>query len=230
MYEKYLYLLVDVLCIFFPLAFSFHPKINFYKQWRYFLGPNIVTAVIFIVWDIAFTRMGVWSFNPRYVSGLFIAGLPIEEYLFFLCIPYASVFTYYCLGSFFNFNKGHQTSIIVSWSLILLLLATALGHLPQLYTSVTFISLAVFIGWQLMRKVSFLPAFYISYMLILLPFFASNGVLTGIATPEPVVSYNNNYNLGIRLFTIPVEDVFYGMLLLLMNVTGFEYARKRNRA
>ncbi len=61
-------------------------------------------------------------------------------------------------------------------------------------------------------------AFLISYAIILIPFLIVNGFLTAI----PVVIYNDAENLGIRLYTIPVEDIFYGMLLVMMNVVGYE--------
>jgi lycopene cyclase domain-containing protein len=227
--ERYTYLMVDALCILFPFVFSFHPKIRFYTQWNYFVLPSICTALFFLVWDILFTKAGVWSFNPSYVVGIYLFGLPIEEYLFFLCIPYACVFTYYCLNLFIQFRKSSKPANIISFILIAYLTATALRYLPQLYTSITFLLLAILLLYlTLIRKVTYMAAFYISFLIILIPFFMSNGLLTGTGLSDPVVSYNNKYNLGVRMMTIPFEDTFYGMLLLLMNVSGFEYLKRRS--
>jgi lycopene cyclase domain-containing protein len=225
--EHYTYLMVDFCCIIVPFLFSFHPKINFYKQWRFFWLPCLVTAIIFLVWDVLFTKAGVWSFNPGYVCGIYFFTLPIEEYLFFICIPYAAVFTWFCIASFFNFSRYQYAFRMFSSCLILLLTITALFHLQQLYTSVTFVLLSSVLGLVLNSKAAWLPSFFISFIIILLPFFISNGILTGSLIKEPVVIYNNQYNLGIRMFTIPFEDTFYGMLLMLMNVAGFAYQKNK---
>ena len=58
--------------------------------------------------------------------------------------------------------------------------------------------------------------FYLMYSIILIPFFIVNGILTGMWISEEVVWYNDEENLGFRLMIIPVEDVFYGMAMLLM--------------
>ncbi len=224
--ERFTYLLIDAACIVFPFASSFHPKIRFDKQWKYFLPSCLVTAFLFLIWDYFFTLQNIWSFNVRYISGVFLFHLPVEECLFFICVTYACVFTYYTISLFLKPSHYNKAANYITWALVLSLGVTGLLNLPRLYTSITFLSLAAFLLLLLVKRVTYLSSFFVSYLIILIPFFISNGILTGSGLDEPVVSYNNHYNLGIRMFTIPLEDTFYGMLLILMNVAGFEYLRK----
>jgi lycopene cyclase domain-containing protein len=61
----------------------------------------------------------------------------------------------------------------------------------------------------------------------LIPFFIVNGILTGSFIEVPIVSYNNSENLGIRLFTIPIEDIGYAFSMLFGNLMIFETLKKR---
>ena len=219
---KYTYLLVDFFCVIFPIILSFHPKSKFYKQVKYFVLPCLITAAFFILWDILFTHLQVWSFNSNYIIGIYFFNLPIEEILFFICIPYACMFTYSLVKQFLDISKLNKQAALFSWILIAFLLITAICNLNRLYTSVTFIVLAVCLCWLAFKRVSFMANFYLAFLFILFPFFISNGILTGSFLNEPVVVYNDVQNLGIRIFTIPFEDTFYGMLLMLMNVALFE--------
>jgi lycopene cyclase domain-containing protein len=76
-------------------------------------------------------------------------------------------------------------------------------------------------------KIKWLAKLVIIYPVLLIPFFIVNGILTGTGLQQPVVWYNNNQNLGIRLLTIPIEDVFYGFELILINVFLYEYFKTR---
>jgi lycopene cyclase domain-containing protein len=53
---------------------------------------------------------------------------------------------------------------------------------------------------------------------MLIPFFIVNGILTGSFIENEVVWYNDFENLGIRLFTIPIEDTVYAFTLILLNL------------
>lgn len=219
---KFTYLLVNFFTIIIPFIFSFHPKLQFHKQWRAFFPALIISALVFIIWDAWFTRLGVWHFNPKYVTGINLVNLPLEEVLFFICIPYACVFTYHCLNRFYNFSWNQNTENLVTVLLSISALAIGVLSIGKLYTSYTFISLALLclilrFGFQ----VRWLSTAFSIYALLLFPFFIVNGILTGTGLEEPVVLYNNEENLGIRLLTIPVEDIFYGLELFLLNVALF---------
>jgi len=227
MRDQYTYLLVDLFCFVFPFAFSFHPRFRFITQWKYFTVPCLTAAAIFLVWDAIFTHIGVWSFNPNRVLGVYVYNMPLEECLFFIAIPYACVFTYYCVDRYINLTAYRRAASALTILLILFLTLVGATHLQQLYTSVTFLLLAAFLTVLLVQRAAYLATFYLSFIIILLPFFISNGILTGSFIQEPVVLYNDSQNLGIRMFTIPFEDTFYGMLLLLLNISGYEYARRK---
>ena len=226
---KFLYLLVNFFTVLVPFLFSFHPKIKFYRSWPSFFGAAILVAGVFTAWDVAFTAMEVWKFNPRYITGTYIFNLPVEEVFFFICIPFSCVFTWFCLNKFYKLEWKKQTEnvfcIILSFSLFI----TGFIYFDRLYTSSTFISTAILLLLlQFVCKVDWLGTILTVYTFLLIPFFIVNGILTGTGLEEPVVIYNNGENLGLRLLTIPFEDIFYGLELILLNVFFFERLEKRN--
>ena len=227
---KSLYLLIDLFTVIIPFLFSFHPKIKFYKEWRWFIPANIITACLFITWDIIFTKNGVWGFNDRYLTGIYFYNLPVEELLFFVCIPYACVFTYYCLNRFYKLNWKPITENVITISIVILLLATGIYYYSRLYTSAVFISLPILLlAIKYFFKNDWLGKLFFIYPVLLIPFFIVNGILTGTGLDEPVVWYNDNENMGLRIMTIPVEDIFYGFELILLNIFFYKLFRSASR-
>jgi lycopene cyclase domain-containing protein len=224
-----LYLFVDLLSLSVPLLFSFHPKIQFHKTWRSLFPALILTAILFLIWDALFTARGVWGFNEKYITGIRLGNLPLEEILFFICIPYACVFTYYCLNRFYTIKWQERMKAVFPAAVAAILLAIGIFHINQLYTSVTFISTGILIlVFKYLFNVQWLDKYFTVYLVLLVPFFIVNGILTGSGLQEPVVWYNDEENLGIRLFTIPVEDIFYGFEMILLNIFFYEYFNSRH--
>ena len=203
-----------------PLLLSFDKKVAFYKNWPRLCKAMLLPALFYIVWDMSFTKSGVWSFNENYITGIKIVNLPIEEVLFFFVVPYCCVFIYECIKSYFPKIQNNHFSKWLLNLIAIILLIIAVFHHERAYTFFTCLFFGVFVFFLHTNKRIYFnrAAFLVSYLIILIPFLLINGLLTSI----PVVLYNNAENLSMRIFTIPVEDVFYGMLLIMMNVAGYE--------
>jgi len=222
---KFTYLLVNFFTVLFPFILSFERRINFRQYWKYLLPATLITAFVFLVWDHYFTRWGVWSFNPDYVLGIYLFSLPVEEWLFFITIPYACVFSYQVLNYYITKDIAAPALFIINPVLIIGLLAIAFLNYDKAYTFSACFFNAMYLLFLVYKKVTFLGRFYVAYAGTYVMFLLVNGILTAL----PVVIYNNAENLGIRIYTIPIEDSSYGMLMLLMNVSLMEfYYRRKN--
>ena len=228
---QYTYLLVNFFTIIIPFLFSFHPRLKFHKTWGAFFPAVFLTGLIFVLWDMLFTKMGVWGFNDRYLTGIEIGNLPLEEVLFFFCIPYACVFTFHCLDLFMNEIGGSKMQKIITLFLVAFLLIFGTIHFSKSYTATTFFSFALLLLYaQFILKINWLTRFYVVYAVLLIPFFFVNGVLTGSWIEEQVVWYNPAEFMNFRIGTIPVEDAFYGAELILMNLLIYRYLLNRKKA
>ncbi len=223
--KHYTYLFIDFACIIIPFLFSFYPKHAFYKYWGAFFKANLIVAAVFITWDYFFTNHGIWGFNEAYLTGVYLGNLPIEELLFFICIPYACVFTFFALKYLIKNNPLNKYESKITIVLVLALLTIAFLYIEKLYTSITFFSTALFLTYLKLKKTN-LSYYYLSYFLILPFFYLSNGLLTGSFFVEPIVWYNDIENLGIRISNIPIEDSVYGMLLIFANIRLFNHFKK----
>jgi lycopene cyclase domain-containing protein len=165
----------------------------------------------YIIWDVVATYRGDWWFNHEYLMDFKIAGLPIEEILFFITAPYSCIFIYESLKYFFN---DRELSIDARFFIFpgLIFLAASIMVYNQYYTATVLFSCALFffLAMLLYQKILTSFTYWLYIVIVFIPFFVMNYLLTSI----PIVLYNSDAIWDVRITTIPVEDFFYNFAML----------------
>ena len=201
---------------------------NFIRFWKPFFLAIITVGLFFIIWDIYFAYQNVWGFNDDYLIGIRWFKLPLEEWLFFLLIPYASNFIHYSLEYFFpKLELSKKATQGISIILFVVSLGVFTWNLDKIYTASSFGLFALLMLFQMLFQWKYARRFYLSFIVIYIPFFFVNSALTGSYSEKPVVFYDDAENLGIRVGTMPLEDSFYCFSMLYGSVLLFEYFRIR---
>ncbi len=112
-----IYLYIDILVILFPFLLSFDKKVAYYKKWKYLFPAILLSGAFFVAWDMLFTHLQVWSFNPAFLLGIKLGNLPLEEVLFFfgssfqLCFCVRSTDCLYTKGFSITLFLKNQSAI-----------------------------------------------------------------------------------------------------------------------
>jgi lycopene cyclase domain-containing protein len=228
METKYLYLIVMFASLLVPFSRSFEKRVAYFKSFKALALGVFIVSGIFLIWDIIFTHLGFWGFNPRYLSGIYLFNLPLGEWLFFIVIPFCSIFIYRVYNYFVPTDYLAKATKHISNFLIGFSVGLAVVYYDRWYTVLTFASLAALIALhKYVLRVPWLGKFYMSYAIVLVPFFIVNGILTGSGLEEEIVWYNADEMIGTRIFTVPFEDAFYGLVLILGICTLYEHFGKK---
>jgi lycopene cyclase domain-containing protein len=221
--KQFTYLFLIVITIAGPIALSFDKKVAFYKNFKHFLISAGITSLIYIIWDIIFTRNNIWKFNDPFILKYKLFNLPIEEYLFFVVVPYASLFIYECIKNYFpNLKIGGKLPwrIILVFSILMLLF-----NISKLYTVLTFGLLSVLILFVFIGNSKIFQStsnhLFAAWVICLLPMSYVNGVLTS----KPILIYNDTENCTLRIGSIPLEDFFYHLLYMVIMIFIYEYIK-----
>lgn len=212
------YFIFNVIVISGPAFFGSLKCCYIWDHWKQILIAIVIPAIPFLLWDV-FVTGAHWYFNPLYVSGIKIINLPIEEILFFITVPFACLFTWEMI-----IRRAKESKVNMQWLRLLLYLALPAGiyfiSIGKQYTGLTlsFIFIANLVDQFLKTNLLFDKRFY--FYLLLIVFFTL--IFNGYLTWRPIVTYGVDYQLDFRIFTIPVEDFFYGISLLWMNTSLYK--------
>lgn len=221
---KFEYLLFNLVVIAGPLILGAMRRFRFLHLWRESLPAIVAAAVPFLIWDSLVTEAH-WRFNENYTIGVTIARLPIEEWLFFLTVPFACLFTWEMVLRRSSAATFAAASILRRVLYLLPLPGVWLFASGAEYTGLVFIFLgiALMVDRLLGTDLFLQRRFYVYLLLITLFTLIFNGYLTW----RPVVLYGEAYQQGIRIGTIPIEDFGYGFALLFLATSLFEKLKRR---
>lgn len=209
---------------------SFDRKVHYYTEWKFLFPAIFIMGIFFIVWDAYKTLSGVWGFNANYITSGSLWYLPWEEWMFFLTVPFASIFIYACLNAYFPGDPLQKWDKPLTLGIIILCSLLALLTIDKAYSSTTFILTGGFMLYHwLYVPNTYRTRFYRAFLVILIPFLLVDGVLTGGFTQQPVVVYNPAEFMGIRIVSVPVEDAVYGFLHLFGVCYWMEWLRKGDK-
>ena len=77
-----------------------------YRQVRRAAFAILPVAAVFVVWDAVAIAAQIWTYNPKYVTGVQLpADIPLEELLFFIVIPLCGLFTYNAVDTILTYLR-----------------------------------------------------------------------------------------------------------------------------
>lgn len=96
--DKWQYLCLLGLCVVVTLPLEVLGGARVYRRPGTLLATLVPVVTVFGGWDLLAARHGDWWYSRRYTLGVWLLGLPAEEWLFFLVVPTCAVLTYEVLA------------------------------------------------------------------------------------------------------------------------------------
>lgn len=220
------YLIINILIIFFPLVLSFDKNLNYYKKIPKLILSILIVSTAYIIWDSIATKRGDWAFSPEHLIGIYFFGLPIEEILFFITVPYSCVFIYETV-KFYVKEKELRLNKNIFWGAALFILIIAIVFNHQHYTFTVTIFTAIFFILTIFIKPQLLNSYHywLTMLISFVPFLIVNYFLTSI----PIVTYNDAAFFGKRFITIPLEDFLYSFSMISLWILFYEIVLSKRK-
>lgn len=220
---KFEYLLFNLIVIAGPIACQFNRQIKPISYWRLRLLTNAIVMIPYIVWDVLVTGSH-WWFNAAYTLDFRLLGLPIEEWFFFITVPFGCLLVWETLPQASKVTQVKSLRYVRLILYIMLLGGVLVFSMGKQYTGLVLLCFGLVGLTDRLLRVDLLlqPKTYL-YLVVV---FGLISVFNGYLTARPVVLYGEVYQIGYRFFSIPMEDFGYGFTLMLFNAILYEKLRK----
>ncbi len=209
------YLIYNIIVAAGPVSLSFDRKVHFVSHWKNALPALAMSAIPFLLWDIVVSGRH-WWFNEAYTLGLRFLGLPVEEWLFFLTVPFACIFVWEVFAAYFKDRPVKTQTWIISAISALLIASIASLFYDKEYTALATFILAMVLFLDIYTKTGILSSlrglsiiFTVTILML---------IFNGYLTARPVVLYDPSFQMNWRIYTIPVEDFLFGYSHILLTL------------
>ena len=217
---KFEYLLFNLVVVLGPVTSQFSRQIKNVSRWRLKLRVSIIVMIPYVIWDALVTGSH-WQFNTAYTLGFRLFGLPIEEWLFFITVPFGCLLVWETLP-----KVDRRLARLRSLRHVRNVLYAALPvgiwvfSTGKQYTGLVLCCFGCVGLMDMLLRTDLLlrPRTYLYLAIVAGLILVFNGYLTA----RPVVMYGEVYQMGYRIWTIPIEDFGYGFTLMLFNTMLYE--------
>ena len=220
---KFEYLLFNFVVIAGPVVSQFSRQIKHVSRWRLKLLVSGIVMIPYVIWD-ALVAGSHWWFNDAYTLNFRLFGLPIEEWLFFITVPFGCLLVWETLPHTDSWLGRLKSLRYVRTSLYTTLpIGVWVFSAGKQYTGLVLFCFGLVALVDTLLGVDLLlrPKTYLYLVIVSVLILVFNGYLTA----RPVVLYGEAYQVGYRILTIPLEDIGYGFTLMLFNTMLYEKLR-----
>jgi len=196
------------------------------------LAISIALGLLIFVTLEQFLTNVFWWFSDKYTVGLMIGVLPIEEVLFFISVPWATLLLWLNVNHLLKksaerviFSRPVEYLVLTILSICSFLFFYVFFRAGLYYSSLVFILLLLVIIFD--QFIGARIIFWRNYLLFQMPVILLTTIWNGYLTARPVVIYNVLLKSNIQVFTIPIEDYLYGFVLLTFIISLYERLRKK---
>ena len=217
---KFEYLLFNLTVVLGPVASQFSRQIKNVSRWRLKLRVSVIVMIPYVIWD-ALVAGSHWQFNTAYTLDFRLFGLPIEEWLFFITVPFGCLLVWETLP---QVDRWLARLRLLRHIRNVLYAALPVGiwvfSTGKQYTGLVLCCFGCVGLMDMLLRTDLLlrPKTYLYLAIVAGLILVFNGYLTA----RPVVIYGEVYQMGYRIWTIPIEDFGYGFTLMLFNTMLYE--------
>lgn len=198
------YLIFDLLIFLAPTLSVYFYRSAKWPELKLALQSIVFVAIPYLVWDTLVTGKW-WQFNSNYILGIKMFGLPIEEWLFFLVVPWAMLVLWHNKNLVIESKKVNWGKWLF-WGIGLL----GIGVATQSWYGLLVVGLYLLLVIILNTRVHLLDWVVLAVTTIL-----ATLIFNTYLTSRPVVTYYPTAISGWKIGTVPIEDFYYGLVLVL---------------